>query len=63
MNAMKLSKGEDPAKLFEKLKAIDNQFRDQVHSLTEDDKIAVVLEKGLDKYGAILANTAREKGS
>ena len=63
MNALRLSKGEDPAKLFEKLKAINNQFSDLAHALTKDNKIASILERGSDKYGDILANTARKKGS
>ena len=45
------------------MKAIDNQFSDLTHGLTEDDKIGVILDKGADEYGLILANTAREKGS
>ena len=49
LNAIKLKKGEVPAKLFEQLKAIDNQFSDLTHRLSEDDKIENVLEKALDK--------------
>ena len=45
LNAIRLKKGENPAKLFEQLKAIDNQFSDLTHKLSEDDKIANVLEK------------------
>ena len=58
-----LKAGVNPAMLFEKIKAIDNQYCDLAHALTKDDKIGVVLEKGLDEYGVILANTARGKGS
>ena len=58
-----LKAGANPATLFKQIKAIDNQYCDLTHSLTEDDKIRVVLDKGLDEYGVILANTAREKGS
>ena len=63
LNKVELKAGDDPAKLFEQLKAIDNQFSDLTHGLTEDDKIGVILDKGADEYGLILANTAREKGS
>ena len=63
LNSIRLKKGENLAKLCEQLKAIDNQFSDLTHRLSEDDKIANVLEKASDKYGMILANTAREKGS
>ena len=51
------------ATLFEKIKAIENQCCDLTHALTGDDKIGMVLEKGSEEYGVILANTAREKGS
>ena len=40
-----------------------NQFSDLPQKFSEDDKIAVVLENALDKYGIILANTARKKGT
>ena len=58
-----LKAGENPATLFEQIKAIDNQYCDLMHTLTKNDKIGVVLEKGSEEYGIILANTAREKGS
>ena len=63
LNSTKLNKGEDPARLFEAIKAIDNQYKDLSHKLTEDDKIAIVLGKGKTEYSVILANTAREKGT
>ena len=63
LNQVELKTGEDPAKLFEQLKAIDNQFSELTHRLTKDDKIGVILDKGAEEYGLILANTAREKGS
>ena len=62
MNKVKLERGENPAKMFEHIKAIDNQFSDLANALTEDAKIATVLEKGSEEYGVILANTVREKG-
>ena len=63
MNALSLCEGENPENLFEEIKAIDNQFKDLTHGLTEQDKIAAVLDKGPKEYSVILANTAREKGS
>ena len=63
MNRVQLKKGSDPANLFEQIKAMENQFRDLPQKLSEDDKIAAVLEKASDEYGVILANTAQEKGS
>ena len=45
LNSIRLKKGENAAKLFGQLKAIDNQFSDLTHRLSEDDKIANVLEK------------------
>ena len=33
-----------------------------MHALTNNDKVGVVLEKGSDDYGVILANTSKEKG-
>ena len=63
MNQVKLAKGENPAKMFEQIKAMDNQFNNLINALTKDVKIASVLEKISEKYGVILENTAREKGS
>ena len=63
MNRVQLNKGSDPADLFEQIKAVENQFSDLPQKLSEDDKIAAVLEKASDEYGVILANTAREKGT
>ena len=63
LNQVELKVGEDPAKLFEQVKAIDNQFSELTHGLTKDDKIGIILEKGAEEYGVILANTARDKGS
>ena len=48
-----LKAGENPATLFKKIKAIDNQYCDLTHALTKDDKIDVVLEKrfgGVQRY-------------
>ena len=45
LNKLGLARGENPSKLFEGIKAVDNQFNDLKHKLTEDDNIAVVLEK------------------
>ena len=63
LNVIKLKKEEDPEKLFEKLKAINNQFSNLTHGLSENDKLANVLQKASEEYGVILANTAREKGN
>ena len=63
MNAVQLNKGADPANLFEQIKSVENQFSDLPQKLTENDKIAVVLEKAAEEYGVILSNTAREKGN
>ena len=63
MNALTLGEGENPENLFELIKSIDNQFKDLTHGLTEQDKIAAVLDKGSKDYLIILANTAREKGT
>ena len=63
LNKVTLSARENPANLFEEIKAIDNQYKMLAHDLTEDDKIAAVLEKAPNEYAVILANTAREKGS
>jgi hypothetical protein len=63
LNKLGLARGENPSKLFEGIKAVDNQFNDLKHKLTEDDKIAVVLEKASADYLIILANTARYKGA
>ena len=63
LGKIELKAGANPATLFEQIKAIDNQYCDLTHALTEDDKISVVLKKGSDEYVVILANTAREKGS
>ena len=53
-----LKAGENPETLFEQIKAIYNQYCELTHVLTKDDKIDVVLEKGSEEYGVILANTA-----
>ena len=63
LNQVKSNERENPAKLFEQIKSIDNQFSDLPNKLTEEAKIAVVLEKAANEYGVILANTAREKGT
>ena len=63
LKRVELKTGEDPAKLSKQLKAIDNQFSELTHGLTKDNKIGVILDKGAEEYGLILANTAREKGS
>ena len=62
-NNLKMTKGENPANLFEGIKAIGKQYSKLSHNLTEDDKIAAVLERAPAKYLVILANTAREKGN
>ena len=61
LNVIQLKKGTDPEGLFEQIKSVENQFSDLPQRLSEDDKIAIVLEKALDKYGVILANTACKK--
>ena len=60
---MKLALGKNPANLLEEIKTIDNQYKNLNHDLLEDEKIAAVLEKALNEYSVILANTAREKGN
>ena len=45
MNAVQLSKRTDPAQLFKKIKSVENQFSDLPQKISENDKIAVVLEK------------------
>ena len=47
LNAIKLNKGENLAKLFDKLKVIDNQFSNLTNGLFKDNKIANVSEKTL----------------
>ena len=48
-------------KLFEKIKAIENQLNNLKTALTKDSKIATFLENGSDEYGVILPNTACKK--
>ena len=39
MNHVKLKKGDNPAKLFEQIKVITNEFSDLTNALTKDVKI------------------------
>ena len=63
LNKVKLASGKNPANLFKEIKSIDNQYKNLNHNLSEDKKIAAVLEKASHEYSVILANTAREKGN
>ena len=50
MNGVKMNKNDRPAKLFEQIKAIDNQFSGLAKPMDEEDKIALVLEKAPKEY-------------
>ena len=45
LNVIQLKNGTDLAGLFKQIKAVENQFSDLPKNLSEDDKIAIVLER------------------
>ena len=45
MNQGKLAREDNPAKLFEQIKATNNKFSESTNALTKDVKIVSVLEK------------------
>lgn len=62
LNKVAMKKGEDPAMLFDKLRAIENQYTAAGCSIDEGDLIAVVLDVAPDEYHAVLTCELRRQG-
>jgi gag-polypeptide of LTR copia-type len=62
LNQVSMKKGSDPAKLFETLASIEDQY-DGIGDIKESDLIAVVLDVATQEYQAVLTADQSIKGN
>ena len=43
LNNVKMKKKEDPAKLFERIKAVETKYNTKIRKISETDKIVIVI--------------------
>ena len=60
LNKISMSKGQDPAKLFEQIYSIQNRSKIEI---PEEDFVAVVLDAASEEYQAVLTNEQTRLGS
>ena len=58
----KMGKNEDPDDLFEKLAKVTTRFEKSA-PVSEEDKLAVILEKSHTEYSSVLSTTLKAKGT
>eukprot|EP00957_Ditylum_brightwellii_P211345 15366072-Ditylum_brightwellii.AAC.5 len=63
LNSTSLKKEDDPAKLFEKISALQNIYSTATYQIPLDEMIDTVLEKAPKEYGTVLTLEQRTIGS
>ena len=63
LNSIKMKKGEDPSKLFERIKAVETKYNAKARKISETDKIAVVISQAPRAYGSIITAEQRVQKS
>ena len=63
LNKIMMKKGLDLATLFEQIAAVENRYNTVTKKIAEDELIAVVLDKSMMEYKAVLTAEQRAKGT
>lgn len=63
LSKIKLSKDDNPRKLFEQLATVENMYNSTSQKIDQDDLIAVVLEKAPKMYASVLTTEQRIQGA
>ena len=63
LNKITMKKGSDPVTLFEQIAAVENCYNTVTKRIEEDELIAVVLDKSMTEYKAVLTTEQRAKGT
>ena len=60
---LQMKRTEDPTNLFEKISTIENTYASTQITISQDDLLAVVLDKAPKEYAAVITAEARNKGA
>jgi hypothetical protein len=62
MSGVSMKKDKDPSSLFEQISGIDNRFQRPSLSMSDEEKISVILMAALKEYVTLLTSEQRQKG-
>ena len=63
LNDLKMKKTEDPADIFEKISAIENQYNTKSNKVVQEDLIAVIIATAPQTYQAVLTSEQLRLGA
>jgi hypothetical protein len=63
LNKIGMKKDADPATMFEQIARVENRYNTPTQKISRDELIAIVLDKAVIEYQAVLTAEQRAKGN